>query len=238
MKRLFLATVCSVPCILYNTTNLCVNTVTFFLCPYPSVAREEAAKLVASKLGKPGKLAKYTMTSGLDGASSVGGIFSTYAGYLAASDFNGRTTFPLRHDKPKFYLLITSQIFPVIMFGVTIHHWERVADVPAALYEVERKKDEETSSYYWQMKKIPLPEEKNISKKAIVIFADPRKIYVPEGITPTSDNSHLVLPDIYVKKALAKVPNALYVLTIRNFFSTTGSLHQESPLRHITHVSP
>ena len=236
MKNLSIITLCIVPCILYNTKIFSISTISFFLRPYPEIEMLDAAKIAGQKIQTPGKLAKYMLPSATDNFL-VGGIFSSYAGYLCVSDTSGQTSFPLRHSKPYSYYLITPEIFPVLMFGNTIDHWELIPKVPAQLYKVEKKKDEELDEYYWQVTHLPLPEDKIISKKAVIIFANPSKIYIPEGITPTKDTPQLVLPDLYVKKSIAKTPEALYVLTIRQFFAPPTKGYQHEALRQIVQMA-
>jgi len=236
MKKLVIITLCIVPCILQNTKIFSINTINFFMHPYPEIEIQKAAQSVEQKIKNPEKLAKYSLTSSFYNPI-VEGIFSSYAGYLLASGNNGQTTFPRRHYEPILYYLVTPRIFPVIMFGNTIHHWELMPEVPAKMYKLEKKLDEDLLEHYWQISQVPLPENKVISKKTIIIFANPEKIYIPEGITPTLDSAQLILPDIYVKKSLAKVREALYILTIRQFFAkpTTGYKHE--PLNHIKQLA-
>lgn len=236
MKNLSIITVCIVPCILYNTKILSINTLNFFMKPYPEIEMQEAARIATGKIQTPGKLAKYMMASTIP-ESLVGGIFSSYAGFLSVSDPNGRVTFPLRHTKPVCYYLVTPEIFPMIMFGNTIHHWQLVPKQPASLYKLIKKKDEELNEYYWEVTQLPLPEDKIISKKAVIIFANPSKVHIPEGITPTHENPQLVLPDIYIKKSISKVPEALYVLTIRQFFASPTKGYQHESLKHMVQMA-
>jgi hypothetical protein len=236
MRKFIIITFCIVPCILHNTKLFSPNTINFFMRSYPDLEIQAAAHAAEQKIKNPEKLAKYSMTSSFYNPI-IEGIFSSYAGYLVASGNNGQITFPLRHNKPVMYYLVTPQIFPVIMFGNTIHHWELVPHIPAKLYKVEKKLDEELMEHYWEVSQVPLPENKIISKKAIIIFANPEKIYIPEGITPTRDDPQLVLPDVYVKKSLAKVREALYILTIRHFFSKPTTDYKHEPLRHIKQIA-
>ena len=236
MKNLSIITLCIVPCILYNTNIFSIQTLSFFLRPYPDIEVQDAANIVSQKIQTPGKLAKYMMPSSIDD-HLIRGIFSSYAGYLVVSDPNGQVTFPLRHNKPVMYFLVTPEIFPVIMFGNTVHHWELMPKIPAELFKLEKKKDEEINEYYWQTTKLPLPKDNIISRKAVIIFAHPSKIYIPEGVTPTTDNNQLVLPDVYVKKSISKAPEALYVLTIRQFFAPPTKDYQHESLRHIVQMT-
>lgn len=235
MKNLTKIVICIVPCILYNSTIFSISTLSFFMLPYPDFDIQGAAAVASHKIQTPGKLAKYMSPTLIH--EIVGGIFSSYAGFLAVSDPNGQTTFPLRHSKPVLYYLVTPEIFPIIMFGNTIDHWELAPAKPAKLYKIEKKKDEDLNEYYWQITQIPLPENKIISNKAVIIFANPDKIYIPEGITPTTNNAQLTLPDIYVKRTIAKIPEALYILTIRQFFAQTTKAYQHEPLMHIIQMT-
>jgi hypothetical protein len=203
--------------------------------PYPDFDLQEAANNTSRKIQKPGKLAKY-MSVPFD-HQLVSGIFSSYAGFLAASDPNGQISFPLRHNEPVTYCLVTPEIFPVIMFGNTIDHWELINNQPASLYKLEKKKDKELNEYYWDVTQLPLPENKKISKKTVIIFANNKKVYIPEGITPTKDYPQLVLPDIYIKKSITKAPEALYVLTIRQFFARPVKAYQHDSLKHIVQMA-
>lgn len=231
MKNFQTIITCIVPCILYNTTIMCTATFTFFMEPYPIIDAQQAAQATSAKIKKVGNLTKYLSAQDAN-QTLISGIFSTYWGYLAASDLNGKTVYPNKNRPPElFYLLVTPQLFPIIMFGNTIDRWQIVPDVPAQLYKIERKKDEELNEFYWQTSKEPLPENMKISKKTITIFARPDKIYIPEGVTPTTSNIQMCLPTIYIKKGLAKMKNALFVLTIRNFFAPIRAQYKLEPLQ-------
>lgn len=236
MKNLTIITLCIVPCILCNTNIFAINTLSFFIRPYPDIDTQQAAHTVAHKIQTPGKLAKYMMPH-IEDDSVIGGIFSTYAGYLSYSDPDGKTSFPLRHNEPLTYYLITPEIFPVMMFGNTIDRWDIIKDVPASLFKVEKKKDEDLGEYYWQVTAMPLPEDKKIAKRTVVVFAKPSNIYIPEGVTPISNNSQMILPDLYVKKNISKAQEALYVLTIKQFFAPLTKGYQHEPLRHIVQMT-
>ena len=81
MKNLTIITLCIVPCILYNTNIFSIGTLSFFMRPYPDIEMQDAAKIASRKIQTPGKLAKYMMPQFTD-QQLVGGIFSSYAGYL------------------------------------------------------------------------------------------------------------------------------------------------------------
>lgn len=234
MKNRVFIIMCIVPCILTSTKNFC-SSLTFFIRPYPELNPQDAAQQAAKKFKKPEKIAQALMP-GTEYESLVAGIFASYVGYLVASNYDGQITFPMNTislDRPKAYFLVTEHINPIITFGLTVFRLERDPKAPAALYAIELKKDEELNEYYWQIQSIGLGDSLKISNKTIIIFANPQKIYIPEGITPTRVAANTVLPDIYVKKNLTKARDALYVLTIKHFFAPVVKEYQREALRNI-----
>lgn len=209
--------------------------ITLFLREYP--ADTESAQSMVNKMSKPGKIARYRAHD-ITHQPLVAGIFSTYAGYLEVSSYNGQLTFPRRHDKPLIYLAITPRITPMIMFANTIHHWEFEPSAPAALFICERKKDEKTALYFWDMKNIPLPDNNIIPLESLVIIAKPQNFYVPTGITLTHETPNLLLPDIYVKKGINKLTHSLYVLNLTHFFSPEQFMYKKEPTRYLFQPEP
>lgn len=167
----------------------------------------------------------------------INGIFATYAGYITNSDKNGQITFPRRTKNNSFNLLITNQIYPIFMFQATIAFWQ-LASQKAKMYKIEKKQDEETELFYWQVQERNLPESKQVPIHTVTILADPKDIYVPTGLTLTNKSNQVILPDIYVKKNLDIIKNTLFVLTIKNFFSQIKKTYQERPLGYRSHILP
>lgn len=205
--------------------------ITFFMRPYPKINEKIQQEKMASDLKKPGKIAKYT-THGLLEFPIEAGIFSTYAGYLTTSDVNGQTTFPRKHEQPSLYLLITQKITPIIMMRNTIHHWELEEKTPAAMFKIDKKQDEKTGNYFWDVQHAKLPENNRIPLESITIIAKPKNIFVPTGITLTNDDPQLILPNIYIKKGIMKISNALYILNLRNFFGTVKTEYKKESNRY------
>lgn len=203
--------------------------ITLFLREYPNDVNH--AQAVVNKLNKPGKIAQYK-TKQISNQPTVAGIFSTYAGYLTASSYNGQITFPRKHDKPLLYLVITPIITPIIMFANTIHHWQLEPTIPAALFTCERKNDETTGLAFWEVKQLAQPENNIIPLQALVLIAKPQNFYVPEGVTVTHETENLLLPDVYVKKGINKLKNALYILDLSHFFSPEQFLYKKELLNY------
>lgn len=212
------------------------TTIIFFIREYPTISnnetpqlRHQGQELICKNYEPPYPGAKcetfdYPFTYG---------IFSTYGGNLAITDINGQTTFPRRTQKNAVDLLITDKIAPIFSIKNTIAYWEIDEDAKGAkFYSVDRKHDEETNLYYWDVREKDIPQDRRIGLHTITIFADPESIYVPVGITPTTDNPQLVLPNIYAKRNFdaSYVNTTLFVLTIKQFFSQIRKIYKEFPL--------
>lgn len=150
----------------------------------------------------------------------VSGIFTTYAGYISVSDYNGRIIFPRLQQSSRLYLIVTPEITPIMMIGNTIHHWELNKGEPVKIILAEQKEDHETGLLYWDLQEAPIPVDNVIPLASITILARPENIYIPLGATVTNPSPHLLLPDIYVKPGINKIAEALYMLNLNLFFGT------------------
>ena len=190
------------------------NIISFFIQQTNFNAPDEPDKF-NEMVATPGKVSSKIAKS--IAAPSHRGIFVTYGGYLVVSDFNGQVTFPRMQQKPNLTLIVTESIEPVIMLGNTIHHWEHL-NIPIATYSIEKKQDPQTEIYYWDVKQIPEPKKKIIPIPSIVIFAKPKNIIVPLGITVTDESQNLILPTLYSTKNINELEPSLAVLKVRQFF--------------------
>ena len=148
----------------------------------------------------------------------ISGIFVYYFGYLIMSSSSGQITLPRNYDAPSLRFLVTTDIHPIFMFKNTINHWEITANTAYAFYTYDRKQDDQTKLYYWDVKKADLPANTPITEKTIVIFAQPEDVYIPTGISITNNNNQMVLPTIYVKSDKNIKANAVKIMDIRCFF--------------------
>jgi hypothetical protein len=146
------------------------------------------------------------------------GIFVAYFGYIATSDKTGQVSFPRKHQKPSFSLLICRDITPIFMFKNTIHHWQIKHGSKASFYSIERQQDPTSKLYFWNIAKETIPENNHLPVNTIVVFANPEDVYVPEGISMTNKNPQLLLPSLYAKNSIEKPENALAAIEIRTFF--------------------
>jgi len=203
MNKLFKIMVMSLCCINLGLQAAPSHVITFFFQQYPSL-----------------KEATITNKDNFDVFKNDfnTGIFVTYFGYKAASDYNGQITFPRKHQEPNFSLLVCQSPTPIFMLQNTISHWEVEKDAEATFYSVERKQDEKTKFYFWSMEKKDLPKDNKIPLDTIIIHANPDGIEVPTGVTITSKSDQLVLPLLYVKPTIKISENALAFLQTSDFF--------------------
>ncbi len=204
--------------------------ISFYMHPFPD------AEKTVRKLAKPGKIARHTI-EGIVAYSPASGIFSIYGGYLQVSDVNGQIMFPRKHEKTQVYLVITNKITPITMFENTIHHWELVSGTPAMMYTIERKYDKDSEIFYWDTQQVELPENNEVPLTSIVIFAKPKYILVPIGITITNDNPNLLLPPLLVRKGVNIVSNAVYILNFRHLFGRLYLTYKKEATRYSAHVT-
>ncbi len=225
-----LITLLIVTCFIQNKNIHADQVITFFLKPYSA-----ASNAFAKKLQKPGAIARSTLRNFIK-TNIAAGIFASYGGFLTLSAGTGQVTFPRKHTPPFVYLVITSRMTPIMMAGNTVHHWELEEGTPAQMYRVERKDEETTKRYYWDIQKVDLPKDNRIPLESILIVAKPKHIYVPTGTTPSNDNPQLVLPDIFVKKGINHVARALYMLNLRHFFGSISSEYKKEATRYTYHL--
>jgi len=206
---------------------------TFQLEYYPLTEEKKSSERYIENLSKLGQLGKNGLQNIIEQENGgvVSGIFCSYAGFLTTSDINGRVTFPLLQTKPLFYLLITTRVTPVSYKGNTIHHWKIEEGTPTSIFTISKEQDEATELYYWNIQETDLasvlPNKREIPAETITIYARPKDIFVPTGITPTTDSPNAILPDIYVRKNGNLLENALYIMNLNYLFRNVNFKHQE-----------
>jgi hypothetical protein len=218
MNYLFMPIFFILALFLHNPSIRAEQLIVEFLKPYPVIASQENGKKLADKLDKPGKPSTFRTKRMFE--PSMAGIFATYGGFLDISDSLGEISFPRKHSKPFIYLVITQKMTPIVMGGNTIHHWELEEDEAVEVYKFEQQYDEEFHTHYWLVTQEPIPANNIIPLESIAIFADPKYVYVPLGITPFKESPHLILPQIYIKPGLDLTAQAFYVLNITHYFGS------------------
>lgn len=236
MKNLFWRTILSLACFLSMPNLLSEQLITFFLRPYPIAEPEQKIKKLTHKMGYPGKLAKQHAKHLLWAKDMVSGVFATYGGFLTVSSLNGQISFPRKHSQPSIKLVISERISPIVRSGNTLSHWELNPDRQAAIYTITKTKNAQTSLEYFTVEQMPLPENSVVPIDSIVLFAQPKYFYIPTGMTLSPESLHLIMPDVYVKKGLTINENALYVLSVMQYFGILTQMTRKEPRRMTTHL--
>lgn len=212
---------------IYQTSGIVILLVAAFSCeaissliltirPYPEP--KATHEKLTNDIQTPGMLTRKVLKNYGMKPGGTSGVLATYMGFVGVSSVDGQITFIRNHKNPGVNILIAQTIEPIMMLSNIVHHWEIKPEVPAAMYSMNRKQDDETKLYYWDTQELPLPENKRIPLETIVIFAKPDNIVVPTGITITEGGAQLVLPTIYTRKGFNLVPRTLVFLKIRHFF--------------------
>jgi hypothetical protein len=218
---------------------------TLLYAPYPG-ASPEAIEFV-ERMKNPKHLAKKVL-QGSSNALIAQGVISSYAGYVEVSDVNGQTVFLRKHTNPLFYIIITPQATPIIMNSNTIDHWELEPNIPFALYKVERKLDKETGLAYWNaqtattselnqaksLSQTTRPNNTIIPLESIIIFAKPKYVYIPIGISITSKSENLEFPTFYIKKGIDIAQQAFYFMNLGLYFRPLTTLYVKKELQYST----
>lgn len=147
------------------------------------------------------------------------GLYATYYGFSNYVHANGMITFPRKNAEDKILLIVTKQIYPIIVQGRTVNYFVRRKDLDAAYYEFTRHQDSKTKQYYWETRQIPEPQNSKIPVDAIVLHAKPNELFIPEGFSKTIGGEHLILPMIYPTKKLNRSNGSLSFLKIKKYFA-------------------
>lgn len=229
--------ICSIACFLINIMMWTDPIIIFNFKPYPLLPNDTYCHTITKSLKELGKISQQCVFGILDKHLPTG-IFVTYGGYLNVSDAMGDISFPFKQTKPTINILITPRIEPVMMAGNTVHHWIFDQNTPATMFKFTMQKDVPTNITYWDAQPALLPKDNKIGLDTIIILAKPHHIYIPSGITPTKETANLVLPDIYVKKGLNNISQALYALNLKHLFGTVRYINKAEPKRDIALINP
>lgn len=231
-----LSLICSITFFLICPMLKAEKLITLFVRPYPTLSSKDKADKIMAKVANPAKLARQHLKHVLNNSRLVSGIFATYGGFITISDLNGQIRFPRQHDKPHISLLITERITPIVRSGNTLSHWEINTDYATAMYEFVKITDPKSSLEYFEAREVALPANNVVPLESIVLFAKPKFIEVPQGVTMSYQSPHLILPDIYVKKGITLTDESLYVLNVAQYYGLLTMVTKAEPRRYSTHL--
>lgn len=206
------------------------SVITCFLQPYPQakvILDEQQVAKYSKKLQQPGYLFK-KIVKGTRVQTGTAGIMCIYLGYVDTSNSDGKITFPRKHQKPILNLLVAKAVKPIFIIAPeTINNWVVDESQPAAMYQFTLNHDKETGLFYIEAKKIALPKDNKVPLETIIMIADPKNVFVPEGATISHYSINLILPPIYIRKNFNFNYNALYTLSIKQYFGQISSKHKQ-----------
>ncbi len=170
-----------------------------------SIDKEEALNKINNFTQKtPGQTSRKILKANLGNeiTHNVSGFLAVYSGYIDYSNKDGLISFPLRHTPAtKTYLLITKEIILNAVKGNTFAYATTTTTINnnnAKLYSFEKKKDK-NEIYYWEAKKIDLPEDGRINPLTITLITKPKNTFIEEGDFKSEESGNLILPNnIYI----------------------------------------
>jgi hypothetical protein len=235
-----------------NTQAVSDQVITFYVREYPNfkVIPEKVTQKILDytkqhhKTLIPGELAELEqrlMLKKLTPPASDIDLFAIHAGFISRTDQNGQLTLPRKIQNDTIKLIITPSLMPVFSANNNIAYWNLDPNQPAQAFTITKKLDPLTEQLYWDVQPAPLLPNQPISTQALIIIGDPKVIYLPTDLTPTTDDIQLLLPDIYIKNLktnsnLAKqnlikqtINNLLNTLNIRAFYGPTKKIYKRTP---------
>ena len=213
------------------------SVILFHFKPYPLIKEPRSFKKFVSNLSYPGKIARNKARFDIENNLKnfgvlVSGIVCSYAGFITASDASGTVTFPRLQTSSELYIFVTTKISPIAMSQNTISHWELEEGTPAQLYRLTQLKN----PLVWEVSEVShtatFSQGKIIPLNTIIIFNNPKNIYIPTGNFRSFEGPNLILPPVYVRKGVSNVYNALYVININHLFRNLIVTHQLQPTRY------
>ncbi len=216
--------------------------ITFFFKPLHP-AKNFTADKFNNKAATHGALTYSLVKQHLANSYLVSGICVTYAGFSRYSDTNGQILFPRQSLRPRIRIFVTQSIKPIFYPTAqiptsTVHHWELIKGVPASYHIVELTENEKGEKF-WQTTEQTVPKNRRIPLDALVIFADPKNVLVPVGLSLAVENTaHFLLPNIYVSPKISPTLSALRFLKVRRYFSPVSLVYKYVTKGYIEKLAP
>lgn len=118
------------------------------------------------------------------------------AGNLDYSNKDGYFSLPKHHKKESVRLVI----IPLDQLSLNLVKGETASDMTAksdnyTAYNFEKKEDNE-KCWYWEVTKTDLAENKKVRSYDLILFADPKDIFVKTGIYMATDSEQNILPNV------------------------------------------
>lgn len=208
--------------------------IAFFRYEKPFINLE--TELLQEKIEKPGKISRWGLKQLLAIPLSTLGIIGAYAGFSTVSNSIGQLTFPRKHAKDEIIVVVTQKIKPVIVRGQTVRNFIVTPGATAQWYTFIREPAGTIPVPHWQVKPYAATETERIPADALIIFAKPEDIVIPQSPIATIGGTSLLLPTLLVTKQYRVEPNALQFLKVSKYFATVKPAYRYLPSRFATNI--
>lgn len=202
----------------------------FLVLDTENASREKAAHTLST----PGRLVHTLVKEEL--RRPVPGLWAAYGGMCTFSDYQGQISFPRRNIDEEITLLVTQKIKPIIFSGSTVHRFTVAEGAPYALYTMVRKNVRDT--FFWEIRHGELPPNRAISPFALILFAKPEEIHVPNDLIVTNGSPNLLLPTIGVARGANLTLNTLLFFKVNQFFAPVVHAYRYTDDRFATLLMP
>lgn len=196
------------------------HVISFFMVPCasnPTCSKKFPTEKLPEMLTPHTQLSEMVLTRHL-ASPLVRGIYVNYLGYLTYTDYNGQVILPNKEAGTSLTVVVTSQIYPVIFQGNTVHHFEVPQEVDAAFYRYNLTHDEKHNKWYWHITSLERPANSQLDIHALTIMAKPKDIEIMPGTYAAIPGPHLILPDVFVHTSIDNPFCVLKFLKVNRFF--------------------
>ncbi len=210
-----------IPLTTYGQSAPTPHVISFFMVPCasnPACAKKFPADkltgLISSHADISNMILQRHLTSPL-----VQGVYVNYVGYITYTDYQGEILLPNKESSNSLTVVVTSQIYPVMFQGNTVHHFEVPEEVNATFYRYNLKHDEQHKKWYWNITQLERPAKSQIDSHALIIMAKPKDIEITQGTHESVPGPNFILPDIFVHTSIDTPFCVLKFLKINRFFA-------------------
>jgi hypothetical protein len=196
------------------------HVISFFMVPCalnPACAKNFPNDKIGDVLGSHTEIAQEILKHHL-ASPLVQGIYASYLGYITYTDYNGQVILPNKESKDELTVVVTSQIYPVMLQGLTVHHFEIPHETDAHFYRYALVHDEKHKKSHWNISRMERPASSQVPDNALIILAKPQDIEIVPGTFEAHASPNFILPDIYVHTGIDTPFCVLKFVKINRFF--------------------
>lgn len=159
---------------------------------------------------------------------------ATYGGFFTSSNHNGEIVLPRKTQVLDFYVLIANQIKPVLNILNNVSYLQIPTGTLATMYHITTEINPLTDKAEWLTTVTEIPEDQQVPLHTIIIFADPSNVSMQTGLSKIKLDSHLILPNLYLKEPLINQTLALLLPNMRPFLGKLETAYALTPYGYAT----